>query len=166
MIARTPLAREHQTLGPRAGPAHSSRSPQALFHGFILTQVAMGAPQEWNLFTILNGCFLFGTHGGLRLDDLRALPLVLKVFLGVVEGLVPAQRVREHLQVAAVVGLVGWAGWGLTAVAFASQRADCVIGKPGPGVVAEAAVCGVPFVTERRNVMPQARREPRVRGRM
>lgn len=84
----------------------------------------------------------------------------------VVEGLVPAQRVREHLQVAAVVGLVGWAGWGLTAVAFASQRADCVIGKPGPGVVAEAAVCGVPFVTERRNVMPQARREPRVRGRM
>ena len=26
-------------------------------------------------------------------------------------------------------------------------------------MVAEAAVCGVPFVTERRNVMPQARRD-------
>ena len=46
---------------------------------------------------------------------------------------------------------------GLTAVVVAPQRATCVIGKPGPGVVAEAAVCGVPFVTERRAVMPQAR---------
>lgn len=52
----------------------------------------------------------------------------------VVDGLVPAQRVRELL-----------------------QKATCVIGKPGPGVVAEAAVCGVPFVTERRAVMPQER---------
>jgi len=51
-----------------------------------------------------------------------------------VEGFVPSSRVKELF-----------------------AQAACVIGKPGPGVVSEAGVCGVPFVTERRNVMPQER---------
>eukprot|EP00316_Scyphosphaera_apsteinii_P008112 CAMPEP_0119334910 /NCGR_PEP_ID=MMETSP1333-20130426/88295_1 /TAXON_ID=418940 /ORGANISM="Scyphosphaera apsteinii, Strain RCC1455" /LENGTH=460 /DNA_ID=CAMNT_0007345333 /DNA_START=54 /DNA_END=1436 /DNA_ORIENTATION=+ len=50
-----------------------------------------------------------------------------------VEGMVTAERVRQHL-----------------------ETATFVIGKPGPGVVAEASVCGKPFVTERK-VMPQER---------
>lgn len=54
--------------------------------------------------------------------------------LCLVEGLVAAGRVREHM-----------------------RRASCVVGKPGPGVVAEANVCGVPFVTESSRVMPQER---------
>jgi len=49
----------------------------------------MGAPQEWNLFTVANGLFLFGMSGGVTRADLAALPLPLVCFLLVVEGFVP-----------------------------------------------------------------------------
>ena len=49
----------------------------------------------------------------------------------VVEGKLPPERVRAYL-----------------------TAAKMLIGKPGPGVVSEASVCGVPVVTE-RNAMPQ-----------
>jgi len=49
-----------------------------------------------------------------------------------VEGFIPASRVRDHLKVSAFV-----------------------LGKPGPGVVSEAAICRIPFVAEAANLMPQ-----------
>lgn len=52
----------------------------------------------------------------------------------VVEGFIAPDKIREHF--------VG---------------ATCILGKPGPGVVAEASVCQIPFVTERRRAMPQER---------
>ena len=52
----------------------------------------------------------------------------------VVEGYIPAERVRYHL-----------------------RRATLVLGKPGPGAVSEACASGTPVVTERRYAMPQER---------
>jgi len=49
-----------------------------------------------------------------------------------VEGFIGATNIRKHF-----------------------HDAICVLGKPGPGVVAEAAVCQVPVVIERDGVMPQ-----------
>lgn len=49
-----------------------------------------------------------------------------------VEGFIPAERLRQYM-----------------------KNCAAVLGKPGPGVTAEAAVCRVPFVTERARVMPQ-----------
>eukprot|EP00040_Diaphanoeca_grandis_P042869 m.266250 g.266250 ORF g.266250 m.266250 type:complete len:602 (-) comp66128_c0_seq1:218-2023(-) len=51
------------------------------FHIFIFLQIAMGAPQEWNIFTIFNATFLFARDGGVSRADLIALPLNLKIFL-------------------------------------------------------------------------------------
>ena len=52
----------------------------------------------------------------------------------VTEGMLPPERVSEHM-----------------------RRASFVVGKPGPGVVSEACASGTPFVTERRNAMTQER---------
>eukprot|EP00656_Telonema_subtile_P036861 TRINITY_DN40924_c0_g1_i2.p1 TRINITY_DN40924_c0_g1~~TRINITY_DN40924_c0_g1_i2.p1 ORF type:complete len:236 (+),score=46.86 TRINITY_DN40924_c0_g1_i2:173-880(+) len=49
----------------------------------------MGAPQEWNLFTIINALFLFGLHGGVSLSQLTALPRALQLFLLLTELFVP-----------------------------------------------------------------------------
>jgi len=49
-----------------------------------------------------------------------------------VEGFIPPSRIRDIF-----------------------RRADFVIGKPGPGVVAEALVCGVPYVTEASTPLSQ-----------
>jgi len=62
-------------------------------------------------------------------DDLQAA--LADVPHCLLEGFIPAQRIREHFSGAA-----------------------CVIGKPGPGSVSEAAVCKVPFLAQRQ-VMPQ-----------
>ena len=59
------------------------------FHAFIFSQVAMAAPQEWNIFTVMNGLYLFRS-AGLSSADVRALPGPLLGFLVLVELLVPA----------------------------------------------------------------------------
>ena len=51
-----------------------------------------------------------------------------------VEGFIPPEAVRAHM-----------------------AAASFILGKPGPGVVSEAAAAGTPFVTERRYAMPQER---------
>ena len=40
------------------------------------------------------------------------------------------------------------------------RRAKFVVGKPGPGVVSEACVSGVPLVVESRAIMSQAATPP------
>ena len=42
-------------------------------------------------------------------------------------------------------------------VRAAMRAASFIVGKPGPGVIAEACVCGVPFVVERKRVMAHER---------
>ena len=49
-----------------------------------------------------------------------------------VEGFIPPRQIREHF-----------------------RAADLIIGKPGPGVVAEALVCGLPYVAESSMPMSQ-----------
>lgn len=48
------------------------------------------------------------------------------------EGFIPPRRIRQYF-----------------------RRADLIIGKPGPGVVSEAVVCGLPYVTETSKPMAQ-----------
>ena len=62
---------------------------QVGFHVFIFTQVAVGVPQEWNLFMILAGVYLFGMRGGVSLAEMQAMPLGLKALLLAVEVCVP-----------------------------------------------------------------------------
>ena len=62
------------------------------FHAFIFIQIAAGAPQEWNLFTVINAVFLFGLRGGLAWDDVTAMAAaapLLAAFLFVVEVVIP-----------------------------------------------------------------------------
>jgi hypothetical protein len=62
------------------------------FHAFIFIQIAAGAPQEWNLFTVINAVFLFGLRGGLAWEDITAMAAatpLLAAFLFVVEVIIP-----------------------------------------------------------------------------
>lgn len=94
-------------------------------------QVALVCGSHEAMFTALCGsppAELHSTGDG-SADEVSVGPLGPRCR---VEGFVPAGRLYELF-----------------------SQASCVIGKPGPGAVAEAGVCGTPFVVERQNIMPQ-----------
>lgn len=67
------------------------------FHAFITANFAMGAPQEWNIFNVSSAVFLFyfcahlpeNPADGIALGATAALPVWLKVYLGIAIVLVP-----------------------------------------------------------------------------
>ncbi len=112
-----------------AAPAARDAAPRALifFGGVAPPRVAQIATKLRRSHPLLHLTIICGSN--------EALQKSLAAALGdecVVEGLVAATTVRDLL-----------------------QTSTLVIGKPGPGVVAEAGVCRVPFVTDRENVMSQ-----------
>ena len=56
------------------------------FHVFIMSNIAMGVPQEWNLYCSTAAIYLFGPTdygclGGLRQSDITSLPMSAAAFL-------------------------------------------------------------------------------------
>ena len=58
-----------------------------LLHGFILSNVPMGVPIEWQFIMLYAGFFLFGAHGNVTPLQLDSIPVA--IFLAVFCGLIP-----------------------------------------------------------------------------
>ena len=127
-----PALYEQTTASPASAPAHAQSTR-----------------------TTVSGVVFFGGHAPMRVlrivqSALASFPsLLLVVLCGgnaellhqletlnddrcTAQGLVAPHQIRDHF-----------------------RAADFIIGKPGPGVVAEAMVCGLPFVTESHTPMAQ-----------
>jgi transmembrane protein DUF3556 len=50
-----------------------------MLHAFITSNVPMGVPLEWNVFTMFTGLFLFGAHAGVHITAVHS-PLLLVLF--------------------------------------------------------------------------------------
>jgi len=97
------------------------------FGGFAPTRTVRIVKQALCTFPELNVVVICGGNARLQRQlERKSEPRCI------VEGFIPPERVRSHF-----------------------RNARVILGKPGPGVASEAAVCGVPFVTEKRKVMPQ-----------
>ncbi|MFD9615644.1 DUF3556 domain-containing protein, partial [Streptomyces sp. NPDC059083] len=79
-----------------------------LLHVYIISNVPLAVPNEWNIYMIAGAIFLFGTHADVRVTDLSNPLLIALLGVGVV-GVVMLGNVRPDL-ISFVMGMRYYAG--------------------------------------------------------
>jgi len=131
-----PAFYKQEEAPPCTGDSETRFAQSALifFGGFAPVRVEQIAMHVLTSLPNLHVVVVCGGNDGLARRLRRVVGMRSMADRCTVEGFIPAERLRQYM-----------------------RSCDVVIGKPGPGVAAEAAVCRLPFVTERARVMPQER---------